>query len=208
MVRRIAQSAPPTNEAASMTASVRLGLPRSSARICTVAINAPSCCGAWPYMRANDEQNSPNTPSGSATMGPNSRNRPKQAVTVAPISAKLRSTGTRRRIGPPGSQMQVSSAARAASRSGAKARYSLRAMMTATDRPARMPSDRLIARALTTIGRRARSGALNRVTGRMTAYCRFPWKKSRNNVADSVSRTPPITSGRWWQDGASKTRAP
>ena len=36
-------------------------------------------------------------------------------VTAAPVRAKPSSTGMRRRIGPPGSQMQVSSAASAAS---------------------------------------------------------------------------------------------
>ena len=56
-------------------------------------------------------------------------------------------------------------------------------MMTATESPARMPSARLMARTLTTIGSRARSGARDRKAGGMGAYCRFPWKKSRNNVA-------------------------
>ena len=55
-------------------------------------------------------------------------------------------------------------------------RYSLRAMMTATERPARMPSARLIARTLTTIGRRARSGARDRKAGGMGVIAACPGK--------------------------------
>jgi hypothetical protein len=105
--------------------------------------------------------------------------------------------------------MQVSRAANAASRNGVNLKYSPRATMTATESPARMPSDRLIARIFTSIGRRARSGARDtKAGGGMAAYCRFAWKKSRNNVLDAVSRTPPTIWGRWWQEGASKMRAP
>jgi hypothetical protein len=96
-------------------------------------------------------------------------------------------------FGPPGSQMQVRSAA---SRRAGNSRYSLRAMMTATERPARTPSERLTARTLTTFDSRTRSGARDRKAGGMRGYCRFPWKKSRNNVFDAVCRMPPMISGR------------
>jgi hypothetical protein len=55
-------------------------------------------------------------------------------------------------------------------------------MIAATDKFARMPDARLLARMFTTIG--------------IVAHCRFSRKKSRNNLAASISRTPPMTSGR------------
>jgi hypothetical protein len=98
IVGGITHREPPMKAVASMLASAVLAMARSSDRICTVARNAPNCCGAWPQMRAKEEQNNPNTPSGSATAGPYARRTPYPTVTAAPVRAKPSGTGMRRRI--------------------------------------------------------------------------------------------------------------
>ena len=108
-------------------------------------------------------------------------------MTAASVVPTLQDPTTGNR--PPGALFGVSCERRV--------RYSLRAMITATEGPARTPSERLTARTLTTFDSRTRSGARDRKAGGMRGYCRFPWKKSRNNVFDAVSRIPPMIWGRW-----------
>ena len=96
-------------------------------------------------MRANVQTNRPSTPSGNARAMPPARTSPPPATISTLSKVNVSRTGMRRRIGPPGSHMQVLSAASAASMSGGQWKYSFSAMMTATDSAARRPSARLSA---------------------------------------------------------------
>ena len=77
--------------------------------------------------------------------------------------------------------------------------------MTATDRPARMPSARLMARMLTTIGSRARSGAREQEGGRHGGLLPLPLEKvaqqcGRRGFADAADDLGAVVAGGGLED--------
>ena len=100
-------------------------------------------------MRTRLVQNTPAVAAATTTgSGASVASSPKPAVIAAPAIPNPSRNGTRCRIGPPASHMQVSQAARAESISGGQCSHSLTATMAATASAARRPSPMLTARGL------------------------------------------------------------
>ena len=156
MVSSVAHRHPAANTPAVTSACPRLS-GRSNASTSTTVSKLPTCSGCWPQVRAKLVAKMPTQASGNATPSPAARAKPNPAVHAAPMAVKASSAGKRRRIGPPASHRQVSSAPNAASSSGGQCSAWSNATIAATARAARTPSATLMARKSRLIGKRERS---------------------------------------------------
>ena len=87
----------------------RLGHGRAPGRSTTVS-RLPTCIAAWPQARAKLVQKMHRAADRAPAQARRARSRLNPSTVTRPRAAKVSSAGSRRRIGPPGSHRQVSSA--------------------------------------------------------------------------------------------------
>ena len=98
----------------------------------TTVSRLPTCIATGPQARANRVPNTQIAPPIAAGTTPSARSRLNSRIASEPRMAKENSAGMRRRIGPPGSQRQVSSEPRPTAASAGIPSHSVMVTTTAT----------------------------------------------------------------------------